>query len=74
MTMRRTLTLAMAIGLLLALSATAAVAAPPPNANANAADHFRAGAVYADGELFDTLILTDAIKVHDGNRHSTSTP
>jgi hypothetical protein len=69
--MRRTLTLlSMMLGLLLALSATAAVAAPPDNANENAADHFREGAVYADGQLFDTLILTDAIEVHDGNRHS----
>jgi hypothetical protein len=68
--MRRTLTLSMMLVLLLALSATAAVAAPPDHANENAADHFREGAVYADGQLFDTLILTDAIKVHDGNRHS----
>jgi hypothetical protein len=68
--MRRTLTLSLMLGLLLALSATAALAAPPENANENAADHFRAGAVYADGALFDTLILTDSIEVHDGNRHS----
>jgi hypothetical protein len=68
--MRRTLTLSWMLGLLLALSATAALAAPPGNANENAADHFREGAVYADGELFDTLILTSAIRVHDGNRHS----
>ena len=68
--MRRALTLSMMLALLMALSATAAVAAPPENANENAADHFREGAVYADGELFDTLILTDPIEVHDGNRHS----
>ena len=68
--MRRALTLSMMLALLMALSATAAVAAPPENANENAADHFREGAVYADGELFDTLLLTDAIEVHDGNRHS----
>jgi hypothetical protein len=68
--MRRTLALSLMLGLLLAFSAPAALAAPPGHANANAADHFREGAVYADGELFDTLILTDSIKVRDGNRHS----
>jgi hypothetical protein len=68
--MRRSLTLSVLLVLVLALSATAAVAAPPHNANEIAADHFRAGAVYADGQLFDTLILTDSIEVHDGNRRS----
>jgi hypothetical protein len=68
--MRRTLALSMMLGLLLAFSAPAALAAPPENANDNAADHFREGAVYAGGELWDTVILTDAIEVHDGNRHS----
>jgi len=62
--MRRTLALSMMLGLLLAFSATAAIAAPPFTPG-----DLREGAVYADGELFDTLIL-GPIEVHDRNRHS----
>jgi hypothetical protein len=67
--MRRTLTLSMMLGLLLALSATPALATHAnENAADNAADH-RPNAVYANDQLWDTLILRD-LPVHEENRHS----